>query len=959
MKRFYVLLLLVFATVGAYAQQTSINGTVVDATGAVVSSALITAAQVDGGQTLKTTSNAQGVFHFPVLDAATYTVSADHAGFSTVERRLTLHVGQTLQVFLILRPASINTQVSVAAEDVSVIDTTASSVAGVIDPQQTSQLPLNGNNWLQLAAEVPGIRVNAIGNAPLDRSSTGTFQINIDGQQVTQTNEYSWKSEPLYSRDSIAEFQIVTNRFDATQGRSTQIVINAQTKSGTNAFHGGAYGYFRNSGAGTAADPVAKYTLPYADQLFGGTAGGAIRKDKLFYFGSYEGDRNPQTNVSVSTVSGIPSTSSQSTILTNKYLTRFDYKLNAKDSLSLRSFADTLHNPTNSSSTWGAENWVNNSYDIQLTYTHTFNANTVNNLRFGDTHNYYGQDVLYPAVALTFPNASIGADIYAPTKQNQEEQGVHDDLFWIHGKHNVRLGTEVFKVLEHGIYSMQQNGQASINAYPGQAGTKLANITWAQVFPNFFDSTTWNLSLLNPSVTAYTQTFGDPHFSVPRVTFGTWIQDDWKVSKRFTVNLGLRYDNDFNTFNSHTTLPSSWNVNLPTHGQNDEIAPRIGFAYDPLGKGKTAIRGGAGLFYGDIMGVFTKKSQLINGQNWVTPSLIGTTANPINLAAPFGALTSDQIRANPLAWKQALQVLGPTIQFPLAIQASIGVQQELFHGITISADFLHDRASHLPIGRESNVYEDSTTGWNLNPATYGRPNSLFASITLWSAPAQVQSIYDALLVNVQKIRWRQFSGSVAYTYAREKDNDSANNPFNYDDWGPSSSDQKHTLSATANYQFKYGFRVGLIEHYGSGAAYATSVGTNPTGIGANVVQGLANRAYCGTDATFAGCKGQPVVKTYNPSQNNYLEAGSGLDITKRDAFYGRPIQRLDANVAKEIKLGDRRLITLQVEGFNVFNHANYGAYTTAINNAKYGAPAASTDLAYSPRMLQFSSRFTF
>jgi hypothetical protein len=942
----------------ALAQQTSISGRVTDASGAVVAGAKITANRTDGGEGYKAATNAAGAYQIPSIVASDYILSVEAEGFAKSEKRLTILIGQSLNIEFVLRPATTVSTVLVdsAAE---VIDITGSAVAGEIDPEQTSKLPLNGNNWLQLGAQVPGIRVNAIDNAPLDRNSTGSFQIVLDGQQVTQTNEYSWKSEPFFSRDSIAEFQIVTNRFDATEGRSTLLVINAQTKTGTNATHGGAYGYFRNSNAGSAADPVAKYTLPYSDQLFGGTIGGAIQKDKFFYFGSYEGDRNPQTNVTISTVSGIPSTSNEDTVLTNKYLARFDYKINAKDSLSLRSFVDTLLNPTNSSSSWGQEKWVNNSYDIQLTYTHTFNANAVNNLLFGDTHNYYGQDVLYPATALTFPNASLGADIYAPTKQNQEEQSVHDDLFWIHGKHSVKLGAELFKVLEHGIYSMEQNGQASINAYPGQANTPLANLTWAQVFPNFFDATTWNLGLLNPSVTAYTQTFGDPHFRVPRYTFGSWIQDDWKLSGRLTVNLGLRYDNDFNTFNSHVTLPASWNIPLPTHGQNNEVAPRLGFAFDPKGNGKTSIRGGAGIFYGDIMGVFTKKSELINGQNWVTPSLIGTKANPINLAAPFGTETPAQIRANPLAWKQALQVLGPNIQFPLAVQTSIGVQRELVHGIAVSADYLHDRARHLPIGRESNVYEDPTTGWNENPAVYGRPNPLFASITLWSAPAQVQDIYDALLINVQKIRWHQLGGSAAYTYSREKDNDSANNPFNYNDWGPSSSDQRHTLNATANYQFKHGFRGGLIEHYGSGAAYATSVGTNPTGIGANVVQGLSNRAYCGADATFAGCKGQPVVKTYNPAQDNYLEAASGLDITKRDAFYGRPIQRVDANVARDFSFRDRDRVTLQLEGFNVLNHANYGAYTTSINNAHYGAPAASTDLAYYPRMLQFSARFAF
>ena len=161
MKRVYILFLFFIAAGGAYAQQTSITGTVVDATGAVVKSASIRATQIDGGATYKTTSNAQGAYQFPVLDAATYTIKAESAGFSPAERQITLHVGQTLQVFLILRPASISTQVSIAADEVAV-DTTSSAVAGNIDPDAVSKLPLNGRDYLQLASLVPGVRVNAI-----------------------------------------------------------------------------------------------------------------------------------------------------------------------------------------------------------------------------------------------------------------------------------------------------------------------------------------------------------------------------------------------------------------------------------------------------------------------------------------------------------------------------------------------------------------------------------------------------------------------------------------------------------------------------------------------------------------------------------------------------------------------------------------------------------------------------
>jgi hypothetical protein len=952
------LALLALLTSSALAQHTSISGKVTDSSRAVVVNASVAATRTDGGTGYRTVTNTNGVFQFPSIVASNYVVSVEAVNFAKAEKSLTVLLGQELSLDFNIVPAAAQSTVNVSSA-VELIDTTTSQVAGNVDPVQTSKLPLNGNNWMQLVQVVPGIRVNAIDAAPLDQNSTGTFQIILDGQQVTQTNEYSWKGEPEYSRDAIAEFQVVTNRFDATQGRSSLLVISAQTKSGTDSIHGGAFGYFRND-AFNAADPIAHKVLPFSDQLYGGTIGGAIRKNKLFYFGSYEGERNPTT--SVSNPVGFATWSETAIINTEKYLARFDYKLNPNDSFSLRLAAHTYHNPaygvsgtTNPSS---LENWRGNSYNTQLTYNHIFSSSLVNEVRVADSHNYYGQDVLYNAPQLIFPTTTVGGDIYAPTKQNQENLSFREDLFWLRGKHSIKIGTELIRVLEHGIYSMQQNGQAVLSAAPGQAGTALAGLTWASVFPNLFDASTWNLAALNPVATNYTQTFGDPHFRVPRETFATWIQDDWRISRRFTLNLGLRYDNDFGVFNSHVTLPSSWGIKLPTHGDNDEFGPRGGFAWDPKGNGKTSIRGGVGLYYADIMGVFTKKSELVNGLTWVTPSIAATPGNPIDLTNPFGGTTAATIRANPLAYKQALMVLSPNIRFPRTVQASIGVQRELPTGVTVSVDYLHDRSTHSPIGRESNVYQDPATGFNLNLSTAGRPNPLFGSITEWSTPSQVGDIYDALLINVQKLHWHKLSGTLAYTFSREKDNDSENNPFNFADWGPSVSNQTHTLNPTASYQFKWSFRSSLVYHYGSGANFATSVGTSPTGLGANGVAALANRSYCGADATYTGCPAKRVV-TYNNPINNHLDAASGLDITNRDSLVGRSIQRVDLNLAKDITLTERFRATLQVEAFNVLNHANYGAYTTSINNPLYGHPATSTDPAYWPRSLQFSARLAF
>ena len=268
-KCLHLVLLFLLAAMSAMAQQTSIVGQVTDSSGAAVVGAKVTATRVGGGSIYNTETNASGNFQLPVVTAADYTVRAEFTGFAPAEQRLSLLVGQTAELNLKLQPASATTSVSVNAEVSVEVDTVSSQIAGNIDPGATQQLPLNGRNWMQLAEMVPGIRVNTISVIPLGTVSYGAYNINVDGQQVTQNAGSSSSGDPLFSRDAISQFQIITNRFDATMGRSDQIQISAETKSGADQIHGTAFGYFRND-AFDASDPIARKVLPFSDQQYGG-----------------------------------------------------------------------------------------------------------------------------------------------------------------------------------------------------------------------------------------------------------------------------------------------------------------------------------------------------------------------------------------------------------------------------------------------------------------------------------------------------------------------------------------------------------------------------------------------------------------------------------------------------------------------------------------------------------------
>jgi hypothetical protein len=244
------------------AQQTGITGRVTDPSGATIANTKVIASGEDGSN-FDTNTNSQGLFQFPAVRATKYVLRFEAPGFAPAERTVTLLVGQTPSIEVALQLASVGTTVAVQTE-IADVETSSSTVAGNVSPTEVSKLPLNGRNYLQLATLVPGITSNDVTNSPLGATDSGKLQINIDGQQVTQNSAGDGFGEPQYSQDAIDQFQIITNRFDATLGRSARIQVNAQTKSGSNNFHGTLYGYFRND-AFNASDSVAHRVLHFSD----------------------------------------------------------------------------------------------------------------------------------------------------------------------------------------------------------------------------------------------------------------------------------------------------------------------------------------------------------------------------------------------------------------------------------------------------------------------------------------------------------------------------------------------------------------------------------------------------------------------------------------------------------------------------------------------------------------------
>src|SRR4030088_3517176 len=229
----------------AYAQEASLTGTVTDSTGGVLPGVIVRALHEATGNTFDTVTDGRGAYRMPVR-IGVYKITAELQGFTTATRTgIELLVGQAIAINLQLAPQSVQESVTVTAES-PLIETTQSSLGGNIDPRQVSELPSQGRNWMSLALLAPGNRTNDQGATPVqDRVDVREFQLNVDGMQVT--SNLGTGNQSRYSNDSISEFQFISNRFDATQGRSSGVQVNAVTKSGTNRFSGSFLGNFRDS----------------------------------------------------------------------------------------------------------------------------------------------------------------------------------------------------------------------------------------------------------------------------------------------------------------------------------------------------------------------------------------------------------------------------------------------------------------------------------------------------------------------------------------------------------------------------------------------------------------------------------------------------------------------------------------------------------------------------------------
>ena len=978
----------------ARAQDTTVTGTVRDNTGGVLPGVTVTATNEAQGTTFVAVTDEQGLYRIPVRPGV-YRVTAELSGFSTQARPgVEMLLGRQVTLNLDMAVSGVQETVTVTGE-APLLDTTTSSIGSNIDPRQMQDIPLNGRNWMDLTLLAPGSRSNSSSEVPQDRQ--GFFQVSVDGQQQTLTVCCA-QNQPRYSRDSIAEFVISTNRFDATQGRTMGMMVSAVTKSGTNTFAGTFAGYFRDD-KWNAKDFIQDRVIPYSDQQLSGTFGGPIVRDRIHFFANWEYEREPNT---ITFNSRYPSFNidQPGTRAESKGGVKGDFQFNPQNRLAFRwnKYDNLIPSSGGGAAVHPSTSAENNRHAKQMfgVYTQVLNGTTVNEVRVGVNENFFtlepnatwGANIparvptilegitsgrrLPPAVPrLNFTGYAIGSATNTPQRTGEKNYQFRDDMttaFNWRGRHDVKFGGEVI------LYNMPQSwsnigtGVYTINAAPPP------NIE--QLIPVWNDASTWNLNALSPLVRDFTVSIGDFSYELHRQIFATWLQDNWKIGDRFTANLGVRWDVDRGVHGEWVKVEPWLSGTRPM--EFDNIAPRLGFAYQA--SDKMVIRGGYGLFFTQLENDALHQSHILTEHMGLTVPNDGRAdfaSNPFNGPWPtyeqVQARTCDspQQAANFAAWQaRGFTGTAPCLQRSVTIEipvgphdtsyshmGSIGVQRQVGAQMSVESNFVYTGGRKEERRFNANLAYNPATGANF-PFTDKTRQPFPQWGVVLAEGMDGRSNYYGWENSFTKRFSNRWQANATYSMSWFYDDGGIGGPAPWNLTLDPSADIRTVLNPIG-FDLAPDLRADYTLAPEDQRHRATLNGIWEIGAGFQVSglyffgSGPRFGTSWGGDLRNVGAGGTGRLTT--PA----FQATDGPAIWPRADIVGDPIHRVDVRLTKRQRIAGSVTIDGMLEVFNMLNHENYGSYTTQGSNAAYGNPSFNANVAFQPRIVQLGFRLAF
>jgi Carboxypeptidase regulatory-like domain/TonB dependent receptor len=1071
----------------------TISGVVQDTSGASVAGATVTIKNVDTGATRVVTSDVAGRYVAPVLPVGNYEVQGQQPGFQTeVRSGIILTVGREEVINLTLKVGQTAEEVTVTAE-APVIETTTAAMSSLVDQRTIRDLPLNGRSYDQLALLQPGVVTVGAGqaSAAFDFGTGTRFNVNgsrayantflLDGTDIADhaNGTPGGAAGTNLGVDGVQEFKINTSVSPAEYGRSSGGVISAVTRSGTNALHGSAFEFIRNNafdslGYFDRASHGGNDTIaPYRRNQFGGSLGGPIKKDKTFFFGTYEGLRqgngtnisaevptaqtlqgilpakvvqdsctatktqsfcNPATGTPLTTV--CPSGAATCTLSVNPlvkpflklfqapspgptadlgdgtgfyiaaptqvtgenyFMTRLDHQITENMRIFARYSFDKDQNvlPNFQGSAIADEHDVAHRDYSTIQVNNTLRPTLLNSFRFAFNRTFQNFDDVLTTDLSGLPNGGsfvpgehfgtisfgsqglsqqplnfLGVDNGAPREYWYNNYQWGDDVTYVRGAHAFKWGVNIERIQDNEITSSNSRGDYTFLDVPG-----------------FLVGTPIRFDAPPPGADAYR--------GLRETLFGVYMQDDFKVTQRFTLNLGLRWEAISNPKDANGKMANLLNLTDPAPTvlkdsyfsvAKKDFQPRVGFAWQLNGSGTSVLRAGFGIFNDHILPY--SYVALASG----TPPFFTTLSDLTNPIFPVDT----NLTAGPSPPPQ-FNVFPATLKEPSKTQYTLSLQQQVMKNTVLEVAYIGSESHHLQRNGELNSARPLAPG--VFPTKFlqsNRINPLFASLTASQFDANAD--YNALQVILRRRSVSGLQYQIFYTYSQSIDTkstiaggESRQEPNTVLDFlnpgldrGRSSFDARHNVVPTITYPFPFrfqnralsaiagGWTVNGIGTFRTGEPFTGRVGSNLSANGdrwspdrPNLNPGFSNNP---TSGVSAGCTiGKNVIAAgtplgtpdlwYDPCAFSKPAAGTYGNLG-RNTLTGPPLYNVDFSADKGFKLTEAWNLQFRAEIFNLLDEAHF--YAPGFNVFS-GSAGHITRLISSPggRLVQFGLKLAF
>ncbi len=1023
----------------------ALSGVVEDLTGARVASAAVTVADPENGFHREVVADSSGNFSFSMLMPGHYIVSAWAKGMATLTSTpVELYVGGVEQVQLRLAPVG-HTEIVAVNDQPEAVDTQSNGVSHVVPQEAIANLPLNGRRYTDLALLTPGVTqdprsLTSNSNGDLAFGGVRGFQNNFLVDGTDDNNSFyaqargRYRAPYQFSNEVIKEFRVSSNSYSAELGRAGGGVFNVATKSGSNEWHGSLFYYGRDRYF-DAQQAFATCKPDDRQQQFGGTLGGPIRKDRAFFYAGF--DENLLTVPSIMqfangassvvpqpadydyTDKQLVSAAAQqlntmagaypTTMRGNAGFAKVDYTFSQKQlafvRLSTSRYSGTnnvFFDPASQLTSYaesenGSEEVRTESLAASLVSAWTNNLATNLRAQFSRDEEQSIANSDQPLTKIYNLVAGFGRSSMLPRNTREHKLHIADTLSYNTPRVQWKFGGDFIQAWIYSYYPSMFGGEyyfddVKVNPWtyqPMKYGEPLTPLrAYAHSVPRY-----------------YMQSFGTA-VSHPNTRFySAFMQDSIRVTRAFTLNVGVRYD--LQTFEpgplvSNPLYPPSGKVPTETHN----FSPRIGFSYSIGDRKPLVLRGGAGIFYTPIPAIYASQVAIDNGvtQNQVfldlmnpaQAALFPTYPKPL-VNCPPGAITCQPPASIAGLLTTQVSAFAPNFQTPYVEQANLTVERELGAKVSLSASYLYVHGMHLLRSLDVNLPKPTITDYPV----YNDDGSVFlgmdqvASFATWQTTRSVtcpyppcindvqrpdprlgtinsfesgsSSVYNGMTISLKRQVNHGLFFRVGYTLAKAIDDGQdalvVGRPGNVQnvyatalERGLSVTDQRNRFLAAVvaeprPFHFDYAFLNALANHWRL----------------STVVTFGSGRPF---NATMAGDANQD-GNVYNDRLPGY----------KRNAFIGPDYFTTDMRITRTLKVSARSRLELLAESFNLTNRTNsrvvisddgfynsagqFVAYSTKANGKMYpGQFQINSQFllptnAYAPRQIQVSARLNF